>query len=142
MKKKQWTELQLLIVYYIARFGLYGALPFNNGVVKSNDVIDYLGHGYKSFQHCYSKFCFIVGIELPDEFSILYPGYNPSQSQRGIVKLMANKTVSQVRKLIWDEVRALESESNINTLDNEESSLEQPKTTPNGQLIINFPDYE
>tara|TARA_R110002012_G_scaffold304110_1_gene506573 strand:- start:206 stop:664 length:459 start_codon:yes stop_codon:yes gene_type:complete len=129
--KKQWTELELTIVYYVVKHGAHGAIKSDGGkFFKEAEIESFLGHGKKSYNYCKSRFKTLLGISLKNDE---YPGYNPSVLQRAIAIRYQNTTVSQMRVIINKGLEELKKESNDNVLENDKSPLESMKTSLNGK---------
>ena len=135
--KKKWTELELIIVYYVVKHGVHGAVRNEEtGKFLNEREIDlFLGHGLKSFLHCHDKFRFLLG--LPQNS---FPGVNPTKAQKAIVDKYANTTVSQLRLIIQRGLNELKSKSNDNVLEKKESSVGRRKPSSGEQLSLDFMD--
>jgi hypothetical protein len=133
--RKSWTELELTIVYYVVKHGVHGAVRNREtgGFLNEREVCLFLDHGTSSYMAAVYKFKYILGIP---QFAGGYT--NPTKTQQEIVAKYANTTVSQLRLVIQAGLDELYSESNNNTLSENESLLERTRTKPGDQLSLDF----
>lgn len=132
--KKQWTELELTIVYYVVKHGVHGAVrnKETGQFLNENEIIRFLDHGTRSYMAVVSKFRYVLGIpQLADVYT------NATKTQKSIVEKYANTTVAQMRVIINKGLEELKKESNDNTLENDKSSLEPAKASSNSKSGVN-----
>ena len=132
MKNTKWTELELVIVYYIAKWGTYGA-------VKGLDrigVLHLVDHSINSIQHTIGKFQRLLGIKVVDAEGTF--DWNPSKLQKQVVKDLENKTISQVRELISIGLEARNQESDTSIPDDDNSRIDERGESEGEQLTFNF----
>tara|TARA_R110002051_G_scaffold208871_1_gene274802 strand:+ start:132 stop:536 length:405 start_codon:yes stop_codon:yes gene_type:complete len=133
--RKDWTELELTIVYYVTEYGPHGCIKSPSGFMSGNEIIEYLGHGKESFSYCHNRFKSLLGYENANGRKYMYTS---TKAQKAIVKKYANTTVSQLRLIISELSNELSLKSSDNTLPDKESSLERTKTALGGQLSFDF----
>lgn len=132
--RKNWTELQLTIVYYVVKYGAHGAVQTASGFMSVEEIVAYLGHGEESFMYCHSKFRTILGYS-PGEGRVAYLA---TAKQRGIVERYQNTTVSQLRLIISELSNELSLKSDSNILLETKDSLELTLDTFTNQLSFDF----
>ena len=135
--KKEWTELELTIVYYVVKHGVHGAVRNRKtgSFLNERDIYFFLDHGRGSYLAAISKFKHLLGIpQFADSYA------NPTKTQKAIVEKYANTTVSQLRLIIQRGLDELKLKSNDNILENDKSSPERLKIAPGHQYSINFDD--
>ena len=133
--RKQWTELELTIVFYVVKHGVHGAVRNRETgkFLNEREICDFLKHGQRSYSLVESKFKYVLGIlQVANVYT------NATKTQKAIVEKYANTTVSQLRLIIQRGLDELKSKSNSNTLENDKSSLERTKTKPGDQLSLDF----
>ena len=135
--KKEWTELELTIVYYVVKHGVHGAIRNRETgkFLNEKELCSFLGHGQRSYTLVVSKFKYVFGIiQLADVYT------NATKSQNVIIDKYANTTVSQLRLVIQRGLDELKLKSNDNILENDKSSPERLKIASGHQYSINFDD--
>jgi hypothetical protein len=97
--RRQWTRIELLIVYYVAKYGAHGCLKKEGGgFLNELGICNYLNHGTESYLICKDKFKFELGFKMDDSSN----AYNPSMRHKSIVWNYRNTTVSQMRMVILE----------------------------------------
>lgn len=126
-KQRIWSKDELIIAYYIARYG-YSGLN-----ICEDDLVDYvIGDTTKNSLRMQSaNFRYLLGIEG-------YALSHTSELQREIVEELKNKTTTQVRKIIQAKLEQSSDLISLGIVKKNNHSIEKRKDQLNQQLKLNF----
>ena len=106
--KKQWTNYELAIVFYYVKFG--STFGIKRGITLSfNQLVDYVGHGEKSFWLMFNKIASVYGYKTHPDYSTFYISKSNLESCEDFNRL----TVSQMRNLLEDLRQNLGDENQL-----------------------------
>ena len=91
-KMRIWNNNELTIAYYVSKYGTLNGLN-----MKKEEIVNYIigNTTERSFDMQVANFNYIMGVGD-------YQLEHTSKAQRDLVDALANKTVTQVRKMILD----------------------------------------
>ena len=126
-QKRIWNNEELTIAYYIAKWDLNGLN------MTEEDLADYVigNTSTQSLRMQTANFRHLLGLEG-------YSLEDASEAQKSVVDLMANKTVTQVRNIIFTYADSVSDQISANKAKKTNSKIDIRKDELNDMLQMNF----
>jgi hypothetical protein len=137
--RKQWTELQLLLVFYFLKYG--NTHGIKDKIIPFSDYVKLTGHSNSSFWTTYNKFANRLNFKPNPAYEI----YQTTLKMEDVIDRFGTYTTSQLRTYISNLIvkansKESSNQSGTNVSKEKDNVLNRSKT--NIQLTFDFDGYD